>query len=386
MATYTDEKAIMSQNPSFRNLEQMNLSSRSPTRQYIVLRSQAIADQNYDASKKIKMCRKSSSTWYCWCFESTLSNDEAIWPMSALPRYRRVRHVTVKSRGNFRFLWCDCGFYDRIGIPCPHIFRVVGEMSLNMFHIRHWRYYEAYYNDPTHLGQQLVQAQKEHFDNEGMGVRLMKEQVEKITHESGDDESSTIDDNIIRASNTTLNDWADAKFVITKCTQGSCLRSELDQFIYSGRLQDLISPNEIVSFEGYRESDGFTSAEAKRLQRNLLHHSKQCNGEDYDPHFSCSESIQGISEFNDSLDICCTTNRDEIRKSLVSCVDTFLSSERVSNEMVNEFNEEVQIIYRRMMSRLKEKGSTQDNGEYEFACDEGIYRSPQKRKHNALDY
>ena len=48
MTRYTDEKAVKSQNESFQNLEQMNLSSRSPTRQYIVIRSQAIADQNYD--------------------------------------------------------------------------------------------------------------------------------------------------------------------------------------------------------------------------------------------------------------------------------------------------------------------------------------------------
>ena len=53
-------------------------------------------------------------------------------------------------------------------------------MSLNMFHIRHWRYYEAYYNDTTSLGQQLVQAQKEHFDNEGMGVSLLNEQDDKL--------------------------------------------------------------------------------------------------------------------------------------------------------------------------------------------------------------
>ena len=118
-----------------------------------------------------------------------------------------------------------------------------------------------------------------------------------------------------------------------------------------------------------------------------MHHSKDCNGEDYDPHFNCNESIGATSESNeDSLDICSNTNRDEIRKSLVSCVDTFLNSERVSNEMVQEFHDEIQIMYRRMMSSLKEKGITQVNGEYEFACDEGMYRSPQKRKHNALDY
>ena len=52
-----------------------------------------------------------------------------------------------------------------------------------MFHIRHWRYYEAFYNDPTNLGQLLVKAQQEHFDNEGMGVRLTPEQVKKIDEE-----------------------------------------------------------------------------------------------------------------------------------------------------------------------------------------------------------
>jgi hypothetical protein len=134
-----------------------------------------------------------------------------------------------------------------------------------MFHISHWRYYEAYYDDQTPLGQHLVQAQKEHFNNEGMGVRLTKEQIEKIMHNSLDDESSSIDDNIMRESNTSLNDWTDAKFVIVKCTQGRCLRSELDQFIYSGRSPDLISPNEKVTFEGYRQSEGYTSAEAKRF-------------------------------------------------------------------------------------------------------------------------
>ncbi len=43
MAKYTDEKAVVAQNESFQSLEQMNLSSRSPTRQYIVVCSQAIA-------------------------------------------------------------------------------------------------------------------------------------------------------------------------------------------------------------------------------------------------------------------------------------------------------------------------------------------------------
>ena len=39
-----------------------------------------------------------------------------------------------------------------------------------------------------------------------------------------------------------------------------------------------------------------------------------------------------------------------------------------------------------MMSKLTARSTAVDNEEFEFACDEGMYRSPQKRKQNALDY
>ncbi len=63
--------------------------------------------------------------------------------------------------------------------------RVIGEMTVNMFHIRHFRYYEAFYNDSTDLGKQLVKAQKEHFDNEGMGVRLTEDQINELLQNDG---------------------------------------------------------------------------------------------------------------------------------------------------------------------------------------------------------
>jgi hypothetical protein len=85
---------------------------------------------------------------------------------------------------------------------------VIGEMTLNMFHIRHWCYYEAFYNDLTNLGQQLVQAQQEHFDNEGMGVRLTLKQVEKLMNTDGYDRHA--EDEVMMSSNTTCNDWTDA--------------------------------------------------------------------------------------------------------------------------------------------------------------------------------
>ena len=89
--------------------------------------------------------------------------------------------------------------------------RVIGKMTLHMFHIRHWRYYEAFYNDSTDLGKQLVQAQKEHFDNEGLCVRLIEDQINELLQNDGCERRS--EDGYWMSSNTTCNDWTDAKFV-----------------------------------------------------------------------------------------------------------------------------------------------------------------------------
>ena len=42
--------------------------------------------------------------------------------------------------------------------------------------------------------------------------------------------------------------------------------------------------------------------------------------------------------------------------------------------------------HKRMMSKLKESSTTLDNGKFEFASEERMYRSPKKWKQNALDY
>jgi hypothetical protein len=384
MAKYTDERAVESHNQSLRNLEQINLSSRSPTSKYIIVRSQAIADQNYDYSKKFKLCQVGKYNWLCWCFESRPSDKDSKWPLSALPHYRRVREIIHQTRGELHFLWCDCGFYDRIGIPCVHIFRVIGEMTLNMLHIRHWRYYEAFYNDPTNLGQLLVRAQQEHFDNEGMGVRLTPEQVEKLM--KTDEYVRHVEDDAMLSYNTTLYDWADARFVKDKCREGCCLSSELEGFIVGGRIHGSITKGERGSFTGYRDSEGFTSREAQRMQTNISLSSQKCDS--LEDKYSGEEPDDESSEsMDETYDIGCTMSRDEIRKSIVTMTDAFLNNERVSKKMVKEYYEEIKLMHRRMLSSLEtESLPGQVNREFEFACNEGAYRSPQKRKPNALDY
>ena len=291
----------------------------------------------------------------------------------------------MKSNGNMSFLWCDCGFYDRIGIPCVHIFRLTGELTLIMFHIRHWRYYEAYYNDDTEIGRQLVKAQNKHFDNEGLGVRLSKDQINSLLQNDGCKRRT--EDGSKLASNTTLNDWTDAKFVKEKCMLGCCLWSELDSFIVEGRTQGMVSTNDTSSFLRYRECEGYTSPKARRMQDCI---SKSLPSPDNYGH-QCSDlnqnSFDSSEISNNSYDIGCCNTRDDIRQSLVCMNDSFVYNERVPMEMVNDYFQRIKMVQKEMLNTLhSESQDFQGTREYEFACNEGTYRSPQKRKKNVLDY
>ena len=74
----------------------------------------------------------------------------------------------------------------------------------------------------------------------------------------------------------TCHDWADAQFVKDRCHEGFCLSSELEAFIVGGRKLGLIATSEIGSFTGYRDSEGFASREARRMQTNISLSSHQC--------------------------------------------------------------------------------------------------------------
>ncbi len=185
--------------------------------------------------------------------------------MLALPRYHHVPNIILKRKGQSHFLWCDCGYYDRIGIPCAYIFQVVREMSLKIFHIRHWRYCNAYYNDSIDLGQQIDQAQMEHFAHEGMRVCLLLHQLVELSDGVDDSTRSNEDENILISSNTTSNDWTEAKFVLEKCIAGCCLWSELDNFILGDGTLLASTRIDFSPFEGYRDSAGFTSHEEEYI-------------------------------------------------------------------------------------------------------------------------
>ena len=82
--------------------------------------------------------------------------------------------------------------------------------------------------------------------------------------------------------------------------------------------------------------------EATRLQKNVLQHSNDCDGDANDPAYRCKDSDDSSCKSScASLDLRCDRTRKEIRKSLLITVDTFLNSEQVSNEIAIEYHEEM---------------------------------------------
>ncbi len=67
--------------------------------------------------------------------------------------------------------------------------------------------------------------------------------------------------------------------------------------------------------------------------------------------------------------------------------DSFVYNERVPMEMVNDYFHIIEMVQKEMLNTLQsESQDSQETREYEFACNEGTYRSPQKRRKNVLDY
>ena len=141
-----------------RSLLQNNLSSRSPTKDHIIVRSQSIADQNFDERKNLKVA-KVNDKWFCWNFDAKLNQKDNTFPWNALPRFRRVYELSIMKENDLHFVNCSCGYYHRIGIPCSHVFKITNCMRLSMFHVRHYKLYDAYYTSKGAMGEMLKKAQ-----------------------------------------------------------------------------------------------------------------------------------------------------------------------------------------------------------------------------------
>jgi hypothetical protein len=374
------------------------MSSRAPTKNVIIAKSQAIADSNYDRRHVYKLCKVDNDIWWCWCFDMglhsiSLESNPDQWPWSELPRFMRVRKLTRKQCHGLSFIWCDCGFYDRCGIPCSHVFRLVNDMSINMMHVRHWKVYDAHYGDTTKLGRLMIQAQEEHFMNEGMGVCITDGQNKNLAKTPN--EMKFERKSVHLCQNTSIQDVAQAKFVITRSEQSGCTLSDFINYLNQKKDHHLCSAEkdhtksiefetntyndsdvEEDTFTTYRQTKKFLSPVARRLQSEI--------------DFS-----------QQSMDLLCDHSIEEIRKNIITTLDNVISSPRMPSEYVKifqaraleklkEMDSELSALKTELYKDLKSKhcGGMKiiHKTSYEFACDEGKSTGQEKRKKNGLDY
>jgi hypothetical protein len=52
-----------------------------------------------------------------------------------VPRFRRVRTVTLVTIGSHCYLVCDCGYFQRVGISCRHLFHILTKYWSNFTHV-----------------------------------------------------------------------------------------------------------------------------------------------------------------------------------------------------------------------------------------------------------
>ena len=176
-----------------REMNQNNLSSKSPTREYLIQKGQGLADQFYDDSLKLKSARLGFNSLISWNFD--LIDTEILDQVDnlgdfklAIPAYCRVRNTHVVQHSDGRnFVQCTCNRRVPNGMPCDCFYRQARNaeiptekiMDICMFDVRWLKIYNAHYgcddDEMDGLGAMLYQAQKECFLTEGMGIQISDE-------------------------------------------------------------------------------------------------------------------------------------------------------------------------------------------------------------------
>jgi len=162
-----------------REMNQNNLSSKSPTREYLIQKGQGLADQFYDDSLKLKSARLGFNSLISWNFD--LVDTEILHQVNnlgdfklAIPAYCRVRNTHVVQHSDGRnVVQCTCNRRVPNGMPCDCFYRLARNaeiqtekiMDICMFDVRWLKIYNVHYgcddDEMDGLGAMLYQAQKE---------------------------------------------------------------------------------------------------------------------------------------------------------------------------------------------------------------------------------
>ena len=96
------------------------------------------------------------------------------------PRFLNVYTVSVTSKGNQKFLQCDCQLYTRCGIPCCHVFKVTDAVTKEMISIQHWKVFPVHYGaEYSPLSMSLMRKVAWQKDHETFGTPISESTYEQ---------------------------------------------------------------------------------------------------------------------------------------------------------------------------------------------------------------
>ena len=363
----TDDTITKCTNDAKRSLNETNLSSRSPTREWIITKSQSIADQNFHSRNNYKSAQLSRSEWAFWNFDGKVSRSERLFPWTALTRFHRVRKVTHTAKDDLHFLSCSCGFYHRIGIPCAHIFSLTQQMELKMFHIRHWKLYSATYGDGSPLGKYMQQAQDQNFKNEGLGCVVSFNVMEKV------DFLNINNERVALGKNTTEKDWLSAQFVSFQSKKNGCTWNDLAQHLLG---TSSVSPK---NFDVYRDHREMLSPVAERLQKELNDaHTNEATEFGYTEKDIKEASVElSFEDFHDSSE----NKLHTLRKTAVAIIDDVLKADDIPLPMKENFVDQLRDL--KISTNQGNRSKKISDSVFEFPTTEiAKGKSAEKRKKN----
>ncbi len=89
------------------------------------------------------------------------------------PVFANVYCVNITRKGTQTFLKCECLIFERYGIPCSHILKIMNKFEESMIKIQHWKIYQVYFGGKnTKLSQELMKLTSIQYRNENMGVLI----------------------------------------------------------------------------------------------------------------------------------------------------------------------------------------------------------------------
>lgn len=118
---------------SYRNLTKSNKKwSQLPTAPYLTPFGEGLIHSIMDRQElySVKRVREREFEVFCSdCVEPFMSDPSTSEDRSPIPRFHRVRRVVVDANG---VCSCSCCYFERVGIPCPHIAQVFEALHLEL--------------------------------------------------------------------------------------------------------------------------------------------------------------------------------------------------------------------------------------------------------------